>query len=128
MIDKETQRYADNLDRVRRRRAPCARLQFLRFTGAHDYELALEVKEGWFAELKKRSERDTAEGKPVYLSIEVAALRGVDLTPLLKEEWRVAVSGVVHTIDKEYLAPPVVSPFVWTIVAYHTDDRFPAEQ
>ncbi len=121
----DTERYARNLDRGRGRRGPKGNLIFLRFTGAHDYQVALEVSAGWFAEPKKRREQASGQGKPVYLNIEVAALDGTDLTPLLTAEWRVAVAGVVYTIDKDRLTPPVVSPLVWLIEAYHTDDRFP---
>lgn len=125
MIDTETRRYAANLDRVRKRRGPPGSLFFLNFTGAHEYRVKLEVTSGWFAENRKRSMQDAVQGRPVYLSVEVVALEGVDLTPLLKEEWRLAAGGVVYTIDKEYLTPPVVSPVVWLIQAYHTDDTFP---
>jgi hypothetical protein len=124
MIDRETRRYAANLDRVRHRRGPAGSLFFLGFTGAHDFTVKLEVTAGWFAEVKKRRESAESQGKPVYLSIEVAALDGNDLTPLLKEEWRVSVAGIVYTIDKDHLTPPVVSPLVWLVQAYHTDDRF----
>ena len=126
MTDSETERYARNLDRVRRRRGPQGDLTFLRFTGAHEYEVALVVEAGWFAETKKRREQTASQGKPTYLSVEVAELPGTDLRPLLKEEWRLAVAGVVYTIDKDYLDPPVASPLVWPLQAYRTDDTFPA--
>jgi len=125
MTDRQTERYASNLDRVRGRRGPAGNLTFLRFTGAHEYTVALVVTAGWFAETKKRREQTATQGKPTYLSIEVAALDGVDLTPLIKEEWRACVGGRVYTIDKDYLDPPVVSPFVWPIQAYYTDDTYP---
>ena len=125
MSDRGTERYARNLDRVRNRRGPNGDLIFLTFTGAHEYKPRLTVESGWFAETKKRREQTAGMGKPTYLSIEVAALPGVDLTPLLKEEWRVAVGGRVYTIDKDYLAPPVASPYVWPIQAYFTDDAYP---
>lgn len=126
IVDRETKRYADNLDRERRRRRLAGSLYFLRFTGAHEYEVALEVTAGWLAETKKRREQTAGMGKPTYLSVEVAALPGNDLTPLIKEEWRLAVNGVVHVLDKDYLDPPVAAPVVWFLQAYRTDDTYPA--
>jgi hypothetical protein len=124
-LDRETKRYADNLDRERRRRRFAGSLLFLRFTGAHEYEVALEVQAGWLAETKKRREQNAGQGKPSYLSIEVAALPGNALTPLLKEEWRPAVGGIVYVLDKDYLDPPVAAPLVWFLQAYRTADTYP---
>lgn len=123
--DRETERYARNLDRVRARRGPHGELVFLGFTGAHEYAEKLVVTRGWFAEPKKRREQSAGQGKPVYLSVQVAELLQNTLTPLLKEEWRIAVAGVVYTIDKDYLTPPTTSPLVWTLEAYRTDDTYP---
>lgn len=125
-MDRETKRYADNLDRERRRRRQAGTLLFLRFTGAHEYEVALEVQAGWLAETKKRREQTAGMGKPTYLSIEVAAVNELDLTPLIKEEWRPCVNGVVYVLDKDYLDPPVAAPIVWFLQAYRTDDTYPA--
>lgn len=125
MTDSGTARYARNLDRVRRRRGPTGDLTFLRFTGAHEYTAALVVTAGWFAETKKRREQTANQGKPTYLSVEVVAMPGIDLRPLLHEEWRLAIGGCVYTMDKDYLDPPVASPFVWPLQAYRTDDTYP---
>ncbi len=124
MVDRDTERYARNLDRVRNRRGPQGDLIFLGFTGAHEFTEVLVVTRGWFAEPKKRREQSAGQGKPMYLAIQVAELAENILSTLLKEEWRLAVAGVVYTIDKDYLTPPTTAPLVWHLDAYHTDDTY----
>lgn len=123
-MDVRTRQHAKVFDRVRRESGPTGSLVLLEFVDDHDYRAKLVIESGWFAYYPARHERQDAQ--PADFIIEIAdvheglgaLLKGASRAP------RAAVEGTVYVFEENRVYRPTLSPRVWRLEAFVTDDRF----
>ncbi len=117
----------NRLDFHRKRRGPTGILDLLRFLGQGEYEVLLEISDGWSCWY---DQTQTVNDLDTFLSVEVEETATMNLNEELAGEPLTVLQAfqtaevlragrLIFQIQKEHTRPPLLKPRNWSLRAYY---------
>ena len=118
---------------MRERRGLEGKLALLRFRGQETYAPLIEIEDGWGGWFKSDRNSDPEKRVPIiHVEIEVTGDAGRDEAvrqAIESPEFEaVAVAGVVYTVEKDNIHPPLLEPLKWTLTAVYSAARWQPDE